>query len=147
MEIFLESLMCGVTLLRARDDDSDIGTNDWTVNITFSQETSTNCSWIAVSSILGCFCRDATHSWWLTFQMSVAGWNAITNLSRESFYSSGVSMLMLRIPSLKTFSHISCFLARVMEEKLKANWLVDNIEEVIDMSLSEPDKVECKIMM
>lgn len=56
------TLMCGVILLGACYDVSYVGTNEWTVNVTFSPEIRTNCSWIAVNSVLGCFCGDATHS-------------------------------------------------------------------------------------
>lgn len=104
-----KALVCGVILLQACDDESCIGTNDWTVNATFSPKIRTNCCWIAVNSLLGVFCGDATHSWWLTFQMSVAGRNAITNLGTDSFYSLGVSPLMLRSSSLQTFAPVFSF--------------------------------------
>lgn len=50
----------------------------------------TNCCWIVVKPLLGFICRDATHSGWLTLQMSVAGRNAIMNLGTESLNSLGV---------------------------------------------------------
>lgn len=105
------TLMCAVILLRAWEDESYIGTNEWTVNLTFSPKVWTNCSWTAVDSLLGCFCGDATHSWWLTFHMSRAGPNAIMDLSRSCLYCSGVSELMRLISSLQTLPQFVPFIA------------------------------------